>query len=412
MKNPPLSFTLLTLTIFTGCTFNQAPVEPFIETIQNQEGKTLSTGTDSSIVEAIPFANLNEIVYVSEDQLLFYSQEVGENENSLMSYDFKTSKLTQIEVSGYSSVSISPDFKYLLLRAWESDQDSEYFIGTPSQLVGEIDFQPTQLDLSEFRITDDIYWENNETVIIEAIAREQNETGARSVVKEVLNVDAQSSELEYKKGSIIYSPSGKQFLERELCWHYGCLLFLKSAVGFSPSGVIDDVDGDNLYSWSPDERFLIYNTSNQGSKEKLWIFDTENDPFVNWLEVIMFPFNPSAVTVDRTCLNYGVSSKIDTKDGVSWIDNRTLLLKVTGDKTGFWLYDAITKQFSQISPHIEPNNLEVKITDVTISGDLTQITFIKDYIKAGQRSDTGFNPQELWIANLDGSEARMIYKNY
>lgn len=412
MKLSPLSLILLTLAIFTGCNFNEDPIEPIIETIQNQEGEILLTETNSPIIGAAPFANLNDIVYVGEDQLLFYAQETGREENSLMSYDFKTSELIQINVPEYSSISISPDFNYLLLRSWESDQDSEYFIGTPSQLKQGLDFQPTKLDLNKFRITGDIYWNDNKTVVIEAIAREPSEDGSKLIVKEVISADRQSSKIKSKKESRFYSPSGKQVLERSRCGHYGCLLSLKPVSGFGHSGVIDDVEGDSQYLWSPDERFLIYNTSNQGSKEKIWIFDTENDPFVNWLEVLMFPFDPSSITIERTCLNYGITGKISSKDGITWIDDRTVLIKVIGDKTGFWLYDAISKEFSQISPSIEPDNLEVKITNVAISGDLTQIAFIKSYAEVELESDTGVSPQELWLANLDGSNPRMIYKNY
>lgn len=172
--------------------------------------------------------------------------------------------------------------------------------------------------------------------------------------------------------------------------------------------------------WSPNDRYLAYTSFGPYSFHKLSIFDTTNNKYGTgtYSEDGYYEFSGSSTSIskiisDLTGENPG---EIDATR-ISWTDDNTLIVQTNilnypnSSETIFWLYKADSKELEKISE--VKSQKDWVIQDAAISNDLKTMAYIKTFDeRALLNYEKKAVKQELWISNIDGSGAKMIYKNY
>lgn len=214
----------------------------------------------------------------------------------------------------------------------------------------------------------------------------------------------------------VISDSGKKKAIKDDCNSVICFLYFTNTL---PEEEADKtkilVDGGldfvEMY-WSENDEWLAYEVATEGDFTFLKIFNTlSHKP-----GIVQINEGYQHVTSDSISISDMLFEKTSLPPAMLrgtllfWSD-KNLILKTEkssypeASELTFWSFDPNLETLEILGSITLTDKDQAFIKNGLISNDLKRITYIKDF---------GMTPikQELWVANADGSEAELIYKNY
>lgn len=200
----------------------------------------------------------------------------------------------------------------------------------------------------------------------------------------------------------------------------GAHLVIKDVQSDKEEGLVDYSDSFVEAFWSTNDRSLAYITFVPSGASGLSIFDTENDDYgTGNYNGDYYTFNTFSTSVTDKVLKLKKVLESDLQmDIITWLDTDKILFEVIEKKriytspklyksyysSSFWTYDVDQDDLQEIAEINPTEGWSIKSS--SISKDLNKISYIQNI------EDEENEKQELWISNIDGSDAEMIYKNY